>query len=487
MIFAVAGGGQFVDLVVDEDLRHVLGADFFEYALHFFDAQGMFGIGGIDDVQQQVRIARFRQRRLERGDEVVRQIANETDRVGEQHRAAGEAVETAQRRVEGREQLVGHVDARAGDLVEQRRLARIRVADQGRDRQRIPLPRTPCGVALGFDFFEALLELLHAPGKQAAIEFELGFAGTAQADRAAALALKVGPAAHKARRHVLQLGQLDLQLAFVRAGALGEDVEDEPGAVDDAALGIFFQIALLHRRERVIDQDQVGVERGALRLEFLGLAAADEELRVRLFDARVQRTDHGRPSRAREFAELVRLFAATTLRGITYPARLQKQRAFTFARTFEQGNLPFRGFRFGRGAGVAAFGADAHVAARHDRRDGVFVNHLAHGIAQKHDKLVERFDRSLQLDAIDQIDRDRNALTAQGIQKRILQRLTFGHSFSPCLLTNLCEPIKGASKEVVVAAPRLKMRKLYRFLTIPDRTFRLFRRKKRRNLQADRL
>jgi hypothetical protein len=78
---------------------------------------------------------------------------------------------------------------------------------------------------------------------------------------AAALALEVGPAAHQARGHVLELGQLDLQLAFVRTRALGEDVEDQAGAVDDAALGELLEVALLHRRERVVDQDQVGSSR----------------------------------------------------------------------------------------------------------------------------------------------------------------------------------------------------------------------------------
>src|SRR6185437_7361479 len=43
--------------------------------------------------------------------------------------------------------------------------------------------------------------------------------------------------------------------------------------------------------------------------------------------------------------------------------------------------------------------ADAHVATRHHRGNGVLVDHLADLVAQEHHELVERLDRPLQLDA----------------------------------------------------------------------------------------
>ncbi len=55
------------------------------------------------------------------------------------------------------------------------------------------------------------------------VGFQLGFAGTAQAD-AALLALKVGPAAHQAGGQVRQLRQLHLQLALEAAGSLRKDI-----------------------------------------------------------------------------------------------------------------------------------------------------------------------------------------------------------------------------------------------------------------------
>ena len=139
--------------------------------------------------------------------------------------------------IERREQLVGDVGVGAGERVEQRRLAGVGVADE-RDAtapESARALRAP-GLALLRDLLEALAEQRSTRlPMQAAVGLELRFAGTAQAD-AAALALEVGPAAHQARGHVLELRELDLQLAFVAARALREDVEDQAGAVEHAAL-----------------------------------------------------------------------------------------------------------------------------------------------------------------------------------------------------------------------------------------------------------
>ena len=40
----------------------------------------------------------------------------------------------------------------------------------------------------------------------------------------------------------------------------------------------------------------------------------------------------------------------------------------------------------------------------------MFVNHLGYGIAKENDILIERFDLPLQLDSIDEINRNRNML-----------------------------------------------------------------------------
>src|SRR3546814_6809858 len=124
-------------------------------------------------------------------------------------------------------------DVRSSDL-EQRRLAGVGRADQRDARDVAAHPGAAHLVALHLDLVEPLLQLLDALLQQPAVGFELGFTRAAQADRAAALALQVGPAAHQARGHVAQLGQFDLQLALGAARALREDVEDQAGAIDHA-------------------------------------------------------------------------------------------------------------------------------------------------------------------------------------------------------------------------------------------------------------
>ena len=55
----------------------------------------------------------------------------------------------------------------------------------------------------------------------------------------------------------------------------------------------------------------------------------------------------------------------------------------------------------------------------------MFVHHLGHRIAQQNDLLIERLDLPLKLDTVDEINRHRHVLFAQGIQKRVLQKLPF--------------------------------------------------------------
>ena len=55
----------------------------------------------------------------------------------------------------------------------------------------------------------------------------------------------------------------------------------------------------------------------------------------------------------------------------------------------------------------------------------MFVDHLRHRVAKQHNVLVKRLDLTLQLDAVDKVDGNRNMLTSQRVEKWILQELTF--------------------------------------------------------------
>src|SRR5262249_48646827 len=154
-----------------------------------------------------------------------------------------------------------------------RRLARIGVAD---DRHGQHL-RTLAGSALHFALpphgRQLVLENLHAFPEQAAVGLQLRFTRPAQSDTTF-LPLQVSPAAHQARRQMLELRKLDLQLAFMTARTLRKYIQDQTDAIDDAARELLFEIALLRRRELMIEDDQRCSFRGNARsdLHYLALA-----------------------------------------------------------------------------------------------------------------------------------------------------------------------------------------------------------------------
>ncbi len=102
---------------------------------------------------------------------------------------------------------------------------------------------------------ELALQQRDAVGDEAAVDFELAFARAAEKAEAAALALEMGPGPHQPRALIGQRRQLDLQAALMRARPRAENFEDQAGAVDDLAFPGALEIALLHRADRGIDDD----------------------------------------------------------------------------------------------------------------------------------------------------------------------------------------------------------------------------------------
>ena len=108
----------------------------------------------------------------------------------------------------------------------------------------------------------------------------------------------------EARQRVLELRELDLELAVPALGALGEDVEDELRAVDDLEVGELRDGARLRGRELAVEDEHVRVELDRADDDLLELALAHDELRVdvvaHLDDASADLDARG----ARELAEL---------------------------------------------------------------------------------------------------------------------------------------------------------------------------------------
>ena len=191
-------------------------------------------------------------------------------------------VDAPQRRIERRERLIGderRVAAGAGQPVEQRRLADVRVADQ-RD-ERIAAARRSARVARCLRTSSSCAaQQRHARCDFAPVDFELRFTGTARAD-AAAEPRERDARADQVRLAVAQLRELDLQLAFARARVLREDVEDQHRAVDDRQRHDLFEVDALARAQIVEHHQDVGVEFFGRALGDLArFAAADQRRRI---------------------------------------------------------------------------------------------------------------------------------------------------------------------------------------------------------------
>ncbi len=116
----------------------------------------------------------------------------------------------------------------------------------------------------------------HARAEQTPVGLQLCFPGAAAHADTALLPLEMRPAAHQATRLVLQLRQLDFEFALETARPARKYIQDQPAAIQDAHAAQALEVALLARRQRVIEQDQSGILGARCAGDFLRLAAADE-------------------------------------------------------------------------------------------------------------------------------------------------------------------------------------------------------------------
>ncbi len=109
----------------------------------------------------------------------------------------------------------------------------------------------------------------------APVGFEFGFAGTAGADAAAQPGHRRAVAGQP-RQQIVQLRQLHLQLAFSRAGAARENIQDQLRPVEHLDVQRFFQIALLRGRQLAVEDHRGRFVELDLRLQLFHFAGADE-------------------------------------------------------------------------------------------------------------------------------------------------------------------------------------------------------------------
>ena len=153
------------------------------------------------------------------------------------------------------------------------------------------------------DLLDPLLHLRDPGPDDPPVGLELALAGSARADPALG-AREVGPQPGEARQLVLELGELHLEAALVGLRVEGEDVEDQPAAVDDLDLEQLLERALLGRRELVVGDQHVEAGLALGRGELLGLALADVPVRVDMTAVLPLGADHLGPGGRGEVGEL---------------------------------------------------------------------------------------------------------------------------------------------------------------------------------------
>ena len=204
--------GSAMSALFHEQHRDVAGFDLAQHGVDRGDAAVGVGPARVDHVQQQVGVDHLFERRTERVDELVREPAHETRpcrRAARSHRRAAAA---ARGRVERGEQLVLDEHARVGEPVEQRRLARVGVADQ-RDRRGGLAAGAPCVASRASRRGRAgRARALDAAQQAPPVDLELRLTRTAGADATTLLA-ELRPAAAQPRQPVAQLRELDLHRA----------------------------------------------------------------------------------------------------------------------------------------------------------------------------------------------------------------------------------------------------------------------------------
>ena len=174
-----------VDFVEDFDARLgeriKLAENLFDLNLLLFAVGG----GGVADVEKYLGLGNFFKRGAKAGDERVRQVANEADRIREENAATAGQLDGTQLGIERGEHARRGKHLRTSNGVEERAFAGVGVSDKGYGGHgngfaalALLLAHTAHGIEVELELIDAALDL-------AAIGFELRFTGPAGADAAA--------------------------------------------------------------------------------------------------------------------------------------------------------------------------------------------------------------------------------------------------------------------------------------------------------------
>ncbi len=121
------------------------------------------------------------------------------------------------------------------------------------------------------------------------------------------------------------------------ARALGEDIQNQTGTIQHATFERSLEVALLARRQGVIEDHQLGLAILDEVMQLLDLATADQELGGRLMPGDINEANRLGACRARQLLEFLRVLAR---RGVL-AVQMHQDSPLTTTGTFEeQRNLP---------------------------------------------------------------------------------------------------------------------------------------------------
>ena len=303
---SASDGGELVALVEHAQHPGRLDAEALEHLLGHLHLLAPPRMAAVDHVEHQVGLGDLAEGAAEGRDQVVGELADEADGVGEDDRPGPLQAAPAQPRVQRGEQAVGGARAAGvGQAVEQRRLAGVGVAREGDDRG--AAPAAALGLPGALDLLEVLLQALDPAPEHAPVGLELGLTLAAPDADAAGLAPQVPPPPGQPGEHVVELGQLHLGPGLPGAGTLVEDLEDQGAAVEHRGAERLLQVLDLAGREVVVEQHQVRAELAGRPAHLVRLAAADEVRRVRRAAALDRPADRAHAGALGELLELVQV------------------------------------------------------------------------------------------------------------------------------------------------------------------------------------
>ena len=240
-----------VGLVHDVEDRDSAGTEVLQCPRSDVHMHLVVRVRAVDDLEYKVCIDRLLERRAESVDEVVRQTVDEADGIRQQEIAMVARGNFPDGGVEGREQHVLHHHlfffirtARLDEVVHKRGLAGVRVADECDLRDAGSLALATLGIAVLRNLAQLLPKLGHILLDTTTVELDLRLTGTLVRHGTAGTTLttQVLTEADEARKHVLQLRVVDLQLRFLRTGTVCEDIQNQIGSVDDFDLEVMCEV-----------------------------------------------------------------------------------------------------------------------------------------------------------------------------------------------------------------------------------------------------